>query len=87
MLNNSYIAGILDTNGSFYYYQNKHLYFKISIKNERIMSNVYTYLKNKLKINIRLYGKIYYITNEEGVEKIVRFMKKHCIRTDYEKIK
>lgn len=84
IINSNYIAGVLDTNGCFYYYKDKHLYFKINIKNEKIMSNVYTFLKNKLKINIRLYGKIYYITNTDGMEKLLKYMRKNCMRIDYE---
>lgn len=83
LINSSYVSGVLDTCGGFYKYQNKHLYFKIRLKNEKIMSIIYLYLKNKLKINIRPYKDIYYITNGDGVLKLVHFMKKHCLRDDY----
>lgn len=83
IINEGYIGGVIDTNGGFYIFEDKYLYFKIGIKNQHILSVIYNYLKNKKHVNIRLYGRMYYITQYDSMCTFLKFLRKNCNRTDY----
>ena len=78
-----YIAGVLDTNGSFYKYRDKYLYFKISLT-DKILLPIILFLKEKYNISFHKHGKIYYATQSDSVKNLICFMKQYCSRKDYE---
>lgn len=81
-----YIGGLFDSIGNFYIQKNKagkkYLYFKFNL-DEKIFTPLYEILRTKYNIRINVWGKNYYITNYDGISRLIEFMKKHCKRTDY----
>ena len=85
----NYIGGILDSKGGFYIQTNKndkkYLYFKLSIEDDKILP-IYNFLRDRLKISIKQWGKMYYITRAQDIITLIGFMDKYCTRRDYKKL-
>ena len=84
-MNDSYVAGYLETNGGFFIQYKKYLRFKISTSNKKVILPIIEYLTKQYGVIFKEYSKAYYLTNLENIEWIIDFMEKNCIRTDYKK--
>ena len=83
IINKQYIAGVLDTNGGFYMYRKKYIYYKVTIKQQKILHFIQQYLKGKMGIDMREYNGIFYVTKKDSVDKLINFITVNCLRQDY----